>query len=295
MRYGLFILLASFARAFRCINFYGLETSSKTPVCSWKHPPEWYLDNLKSSMGIDSVRIPFSYEYVSCDEGMQGLRSLVSRCAERNLSVILDYHRGYADHQGPSPVEKDITFEMYSELWLTLLDDFSGYNNVRALSLFNEYQGTNATEAEMQQLQMARLIESVHPGRYMYMLGCAVWGTDCRGMYSSLNKETFADRSMIEIHVYDFHGPLDPFKFPPAQFKVFVGELGWMDFSTSWAKSAVSYLRARRIKDACMWTIAHSNDTGNLYKDDCETLKNETVSIFNSLYQHPVCLRGSHS
>jgi hypothetical protein len=245
-------------------------------------------------MGIDSVRIPFSYEYVSCEEGLHGLRDLISNCAERNLSVILDYHRGYADHQGPSPVEKDITFELYSELWLTLLDDLSDLHNIKALSLFNEYQGTNSTDAETLQLQMARLIESVHPGRFMYMLGCAVWSTDCRGMYANLMNESFANRAMIEIHIYDFHGTLNPLKFPPTEYKVFVGELGWMDFSSAWAKSTISYFRANRIKDVCMWTIAHSGDTGNLYEDDCETPKNKTINIFNDLYRHPVCLRGSH-
>lgn len=281
--------------SFRCVNFYGFETPAKVPVCSWKHPPGWYLDNLKTTMGIDSVRIPFSYEYASCEPEMQGLQELVSNCTQRNLSVILDYHRGYADHQGASPVEKDITFEMYSELWLSVLDAFADNPGVRALSLFNEYQGTNKTDAENLQIRLARIIESVHPGRYIYLLGCANWGTDCKDMYTQLSSETFVSRAMTEIHIYDFHGPLDPLKFPPAGTKVFVGEIGWMDWSTAWAKSTISYLRVRRIKDVCMWTIAHSNDTGNLYADDCETAKNETIQLFNSLYDHPQCLRGNHS
>lgn len=293
MHYVILILLVSYATAFRCINFYGLETTSKMPVCSWQHPPDWYLDNLILSMEIDSVRIPFSYEYVCCHDNMQWLHRLVTSCLERNLSVILDYHRGYADHQGPSPIEREITFDMYSQLWIGLLNDFSMYNNIKALSLFNEYQGANSTEAEMLQLQIARIIENAYPGRYVYMLGCAVWGTDCRNMYLQLDKETFASRAMIEIHVYDFQGPLDPAKFPSQNFKVFVGEFGWSDISTDWAKSTISFFKERGIQDVCMWTIAHSADTGNLYKDDCETIKTETVNIFNGLYRYPVCLRGS--
>lgn len=295
MRHVLFLVHLAIAFAFRCVNFYGYETPEKAPVCSWKHPPGWYLDNLKKTMGIDSVRIPFSYEYASCEPSLSGLREIISTCSERNLSVILDYHRGYADHQGASPVEKDITFELYSELWLSVLDDLSDQKSIKALSLFNEYQGTNKTDAEDLQLRMARIIESVYPGRYIFLLGCAEWGTNCAGMYSHLDNETFANNSMVEIHLYDFHGALDPSKFPPKSTKVMVGEIGWVDTSTSWAKSTISYLKARRIKDVCMWTIALSHDTGNLYEDNCEVPKNKTIEIFNSIYSHPVCLRGIHS
>lgn len=287
-------LFFAIAAAFRCVNFYGLETPETKLVCSWKHPASWYLDQLQQSIGIDSVRIPFSYEYVSRSPKMEGLHELVDICSSRKLSVILDYHRGYADHQGPSPIEKDITFEMYSELWLFVLDQFAGNPTVTALSLFNEYQGQNKTEAELLQMRMARIIESVFPSRFIYMFGCAVWGTDCAGMYSNLKQEPFWDRSFIEIHTYSFQGPVDPNKFP-SEGKIFVGELGWYDDATDWAHSMISFLKAKGIKDVCFWTIAHSHDTANLYEDDCETPKNTTMSIFNSLYALPRCLRGSHS
>jgi hypothetical protein len=284
------------AASFRCINFYGLETEKASPVCSWKHDPGWYLDRLKSSMGIDSVRLPFSYEYASCNPGLPLYKELVNNCTNRNLDVILDYHRGYASHQGPSPIEDAITFDLYAELWLTVLDNFIDNPRVKALSLFNEFQGGNATDAEEIQLKLARMIESVFPQRFIYLFGCVHWGTNCQNMFLSLEKESFHSRSFIEIHLYDFNG-FHPENFPAqsTKTKVFVGEMGWMPNGTEWAKQTITFLRGKRIKDVCLWTIAHSHDTGNVYDDDCETQKNDTIALFNSLYTEPQCLRGSHS
>jgi len=292
---SIIIMLVCIAEAYRCINFYGLETTQAIPVCSWKHEPGWYLDRLKTSMGIDSVRVPFSYEYVSCqNDSMDGLRNLVRACGDRNLSVILDYHRGYADHQGPSPIEKEITYDRWAELWFTVLDDMVSAKHVKALSLFNEYQGSNKTDAESLQLKLAGAIENIYPDRFQFMFGCSDWGTDCRNMFDSLPSQRFADRSYVEIHTYSFHG-FNSSLWPAQGKRVFVGEMGWTDNATDWAKTTVSYLKSRRIRDVCLWTIAHSHDTGNVYEDDCETQKTESIDLFNSLYDRPQCLRGNRS
>ena len=49
----------------KCMNFYGLETPYKNFVCLWKNKPEFFLRRLQQDMNINTVRLPFSYEYIT--------------------------------------------------------------------------------------------------------------------------------------------------------------------------------------------------------------------------------------
>ena len=107
LKFLILCLLITKCISFRCINFYGLEVQQQKLVCSWVHDPGWYLDKMKELIQIDSIRLPFSQEYVTCSD-MKLMDLMVLDCKSRNISIILDYHRGYADHQGPSPIETGI-------------------------------------------------------------------------------------------------------------------------------------------------------------------------------------------
>jgi hypothetical protein len=294
--WGLYLL---HSHAYRCINFYGIETEAAKPVCSWVHEPGWYLEDLVKRAHIDSIRLPFSYQYASCGN-FTWLDKVIFEAAARNISVILDYHRGYADKQGPRPVEGDITEFDWGTIWLLILHRYVQYTNIKALTLFNEWQDMNKTEAQAMQLRLAREIENEFPGRYEYMFGCVDWGKDCSGMFEHLSDEVFSKRAFVEIHMYGFTNYTTErleSMLPKKPLRTFVGELGWMNSTneTTWAQTSVKWLKRKRVSDICFWTLAHSIDTGGFYKDDCITVEQDKIDLFNSLYDPPTCLRGRPS
>lgn len=295
----LLCLLVYNCHAYRCINFYGIETEAAKPVCSWVHEPSWYLDELVKKVHIDSIRLPFSYQYASCGN-FTYMDNIIYEAAARNISIILDYHRGYADKQGPRPVEEEISEFDWGTIWLLVLHRYQKYTNIKALTLFNEWQDMDRNEAEQMQLRLVREIEMEFPGRYEYMLGCVDWGKNCAGMFTSLMNEPFFNRSYVEVHMYAFTNyTTDKLEetFPKRPLRTFVGEIGWMnnEQETKWAETALKWLKRKRISDVCFWTLAHSIDTGGIYKDDCITEETKKMDMFNSLFDPPTCLRGRNS
>lgn len=295
----LFSLLLYNCHAYRCVNFYGIETEAAKPVCSWVHDPSWYLNELVKKMHIDSIRLPFSYQYVSCGN-FTSMDNIIHAAYVQNISIILDYHRGYADKQGPRPVEDGISEFDWGTIWLLVLNRYQQYPNIKALTLFNEWQDMDRKEAEDMQLRLVREIEIEFPGRYEYMLGCVDWGKNCAGMYTSLSNEPFFNRTYVEVHMYAFiKYTMNQWEeiFPKKPLRTFVGEFGWInnEQETEWAKVAIRWLKRKQIFDVCFWTLAHSADTGGLYKDDCITEETTKMDMFNSLFDPLTCLRGRNS
>jgi len=271
--------------AYRCLNFYGLETPSKKLVCSWQNPVDWYLDQAQKLLHIDSIRVPFSQEYVGCSD-IKELDQVIDFAANRNISVILDYHRGFSDHQGSSPSEGNITEDIWIDTWLYVLDRYQNKTNIRALSLFNEFQGFDINMTEQMQINLVQVIESLFPGRYTYMLGCIDWGKDCSNMWKTLPVKN----AMVEMHTYSFATG----KLPSTNVPVFVGEVGIRKNESAPFDIFRRLVKRKGIKDICLWTLAHSHDTDNMFLDDCVTPNNYVIDRFNSLFldQKPTCLRG---
>lgn len=76
---------------FKCISLYGLETNLRNVVCSWKHPPAYFIEKSKLS-GFNTIRVPISMQYV-IEGNYDVLDSVFADCAKHNVSVILDFHR----------------------------------------------------------------------------------------------------------------------------------------------------------------------------------------------------------
>lgn len=263
--------------AYRCVNFYGLETDMKNFVCNWQHPPSWYLDDMIKHIKIDSVRLPFSRDYL-LDSDMSVMDEFIYECAIRNLDVILDHHRTFEDHQGPSPEENCITQQDWIDALIFVLDRYKDTANVKGISLFNEFQIEDKAVIQLMQIEAVKQLEALFPNRYTYMLGCADWGKDCSDMWLTLP----LNNTMIEVHNYYFGKTV----FPEIQHKqVFVGEIGFNHSFTNEYVQTRKYLRYHKITNICLWTIAFSKDTENLYNDDCETINNYVKQSFNGLFE----------
>lgn len=272
-----------------CINFFGIETERAAPTCSWENPPSYYLIKLIDRVGLNTVRIPFSYDYVASHD-MSQLDELVFTCFQLNLRVILDFHRIENSHQSPTP-ESGITRDVWASMWIRVLARYQSFPNVVGVGAFNELQGTDPDYANAIQRFLLHAIETRFPGRFYYYLGCPSWSQDCSAMdFSDLN------RVFVEIHLYPFQGNATeiswdqemPTRIPSSKW--FIGEFGWMTRDPGhrqWALNFTTYLRKRGIRNACLWTIANSHDSGGIFEDDCRTLDTNKADLFASIWESP--------
>lgn len=273
----LLFLFIKKSSSYRCINFYGLETETKNFVCHWKHAPSWYLDEMIKHIEIDSVRVPFSRDYL-LDSDMTVMDEFIYECAIRDLDVILDHHRTFEDHQGPSPEEDSYTQQDWIDALIFVLDRYKDTPNIKAITLFNEFQIEDKSKIQMMQIEAVSQLETLFPNRYTYMLGCADWGKDCGDMWLTLP----SNNAMIEVHNYYFGKTV----FPKIEHnRVFVGEIGFNRTHPNEYIQTRKYLQQHKIFNICLWTVAFSKDTENLYNDDCETVNDYVKQSFNNLFQ----------
>lgn len=258
----------------KCINFYGLETEQARFVCSWKHPPNYYLDILSKELQVNTVRLPFSGDYVKAGK-WNAMDGFFVAAQEFNMTVILDWHRNTKTKQSASPLT-DFSYSEWKELWFETLHRYQDYPNLKGVGLYNEFQMADPTYVFDTQFQLVEDLEREFPNRWKYYMGCPTWGTNCSGI-EAYQSNPLWPRIMMEVHKYPFNqGAWDetswdetiPTSVNSSQW--FVGEIGW-DHETGWETNFLGYLNTRGIYNLCFWTIAHSHDTGGLWQDDCET------------------------
>lgn len=285
------LFLVPIAAAIRCVNFYGLETEGETLVCTWVKPVDWYLQDLKKRINIDTVRLPFSHQLIASEKGLAKLDEAVAEISKQNLDIILDYHRTFNTHQSPGP-DKEISLDRFVCAWTELLSRYQSNPFVKGVDVFNEIQGPDKNYASSIQSQVVNRLESTFPRRFYYYIGGVSWGKDVGGMTVNLTTSNYS----LSVHEYGFFNePLAP-RYGTNE-RIFVGEFGFEVSEYTKAKTMVDFYHQKGIRDVCFWTIAHSQQTGGLYADDCITPIQEKMAIFNSIFEYPsqYLLRGSFS
>jgi hypothetical protein len=256
----------------RCVNFYGLETERKDFVCSWVNPPGFYIDQLVRRLGVNTLRIPFSHEYVN-DGDWSKLDAVVKLCDVNNINIIFDFHRVFATHQSPAP-DAEISLDQFLTSWTKVLDRYKGHSSAYGVSIFNEIHSSDWDYVNGVSLKIVNHLEKLYPERFYYFIGGGEWGSDVSGL--TLEGIVPINRSRVEVHIYKWHGnghrvwnhriPIEHHQ------RVFIGETGWKrEEQQPWAQRWLQYLSDMNIYDFCFWTIAHSGDTGGLWLDDCTT------------------------
>lgn len=276
----------------RCVNFYGIETERKAPVCDWQHEPKWYLQKLKEGYGLNSIRLPYSKEYVAGGDWKK-MDAIVETCHVMDIKIIVDYHRTYSTHQGKIPTE-GITLGQFLDTHLAVLNRYQ--DKIWGVSIFNEIQITDQDYTNEINHMAVHAIESQFPHKYRYFLGCANWGHNCSAIELPQGLE---NRSFVDIHQYPFtdnittRAEIFPARIPPDRW--FVGEIGAKDEEIPWLRAYLDYLDQRNVTNLCYWTIGHSSDTGGLWKDDCETMIQAKVDLLAEFFNHtenpPPCIR----
>lgn len=269
------------------INIYGLETPRRDFVCSWQHSVSWYVDKL-SDLGFNSLRIPISLEYVM--EGkyykLQELFDAVQK--HPSMTVILDMHRIFSDHQAYSPEEKWVSLDIFIDNWKKILYRFKDNPQLQGVDYFNEYQGTDSNYWNSVSSKIIKELEDEFPERFIYYVGGTNWGGNLHDM--NVENFEFSDRVRYTIHKYHFSGKDErdwDYSFGAFPYKVMVGEWGFktqVQHEKEWAIRFTDYLIKRNIRDTYFWTIAHSGDTDGLWYDDCENINFEKLSIIQKLW-----------
>lgn len=285
---SLVFILLTYVRAdmLKCMNFYGLETQRMGLVCDWAHPFQWYLDRLVKDLGVNTIRLPFSYELFKYHP-LDLMDNFVRECKTRNIRVILDWHRTWNTHQGPVP-EEGIDRSEFINTWIKILER---YPDVYGIGIFNEIQTDDFDYANNLHKEVITAIEQRFPGKFVYFAGCPRWGGDCHDM--KLDDMPTWNRTYIEVHKYIFSGASDlqdweksiPRSIPSDHW--FVGEVGWkqeIQKEREWAERFLAYLNSRNITNVCAWTIAHSGDTEGWWKDDCETFQWDKAALLRSFW-----------
>jgi len=263
------------------MNFYGFEVTQNKLVCSWVKQPKWYLSYLKDRLGINSVRLPFSYENTHYHD-MNAFRDFISEAQKLEIDIILDYHRTWASHQGATP-EEGISMDQFVESWMHVLNQTAEFPNVKGISVFNEIQHNDTAYTNNMHKRVVEAVEKTYPNRFVYFLGCPGWGKYC----AKMNQDLVPGRTFIEIHLYPFTAASETdweFMMPRNISNWFIGEVGWKDHQQPWAAKFIDYLKSRNVTNACAWTIALSDDTGGFFNDDCTTFKADKASTLLKLW-----------
>lgn len=276
------------------INYYGLETPSKDFVCGWQHRPSYYLEKL-DDLGFNSIRLPFSLEYVRSGDFGKMDEFFDALAKHSNMTVTLDMHRVFSSHQGPTPTENWITMDMFLEGWRTIINRYQDRSQLIGIDVFNEYQGTDSNYWNGVLRTIVTDIETNFPNRFQFFVGGTRWGGDIHDI--NLENLPFHDRIHYTIHKYIFSSSgfnrendwdYSFGNFKDIEGKVSVGEWGFksdrMD-EVAWAKEFVGYLKKHNIRDSYFWTIAHSGDTGGLWFDNCEDIDMVKYNIIKSLWE----------
>jgi hypothetical protein len=279
----LLILTATAEAWIKCISIYGLETQAKNFVCNWAQPVSFYLREL-SRLNFNTIRVPFSYEYVQQGD-FSKFDDMIRLTKQYNLSVLLDLHRVWNSHQGPSPEEGISLNEFIEKGWFPVLDRYQNESHVIGHNVYNEYVDSNLTYIHQYSERVLKSVENRYPGRFVYYVTGVVWASSLSNV--DLEYLPFSDRIRYSIHRYPWHNGNEndwDVVFGKNQDHLIVGEFGFKMKDVEWARRFVSYLKKKNIRDGCFWTVAHSSDTDGLWYDNCQDVDWPKYLVLDELW-----------
>jgi len=280
------------------INWFGFETEYKNLMCTWSHDIEWHLNTIKE-IGFNYIRLPFSLEYVK--EGNWGQMDIFfEKSRESGIDVVLDFHRLHSTHQSEKPYDNVYSFDDFLNGWKTILDRYQGYENLKTVDIFNEYQSGNYVEWNNLVRQIVSFLETNFPERFQYFIGGTNWGGNIHNM--DLSDLPYHNRIRYSIHKYWFSDsePYDEkwdYSFGDHKPVINVGEWGYMsdvESEAEWAERFVDYLRRNDLRDTFFWTYSHnSGDTGGILLEasksrtgqDCTDVDYKKMILLHHLWE----------
>lgn len=268
------------------INWFGFETDYRNLMCSWSHPIEWHLDRIQE-LEFNYIRLPFSLDYIE-ENDFSKMDEFFDLTEQKNISVLLDFHRLENTHQSPVPWNDKYSFDEFLYGWETILERYENYSVLKAVDIYNEYQGDNFVEWNSVARQIVNFIEARFSNRFDYFVGCVSWGGNCHDM--DLSDLSFFNRITYTVHKYWFsdNAPREEKWDYSIKQPVMVGEWGYIsseENQANFAEEFVGYLIDRDIRNTFFWTWSwNSGDTGGVLKEDCESVDWDKMNLLRKLW-----------
>lgn len=273
------------------VNLYGFETPLRDITCSWKHPIEYYIDEAVK-IGFNSIRLPFSGTFVTAGD-FSKFDKFIDYATNKNVSILLDYHRVDERWQSANPFEK-LSLTEFVNQWTTVLNRYKDNVLVNSIGLFNEFQGNEDQGDYWSDMcsQVIDKIELVFPNRFLYLVGGTQWGGNLFSI--DLEGHPWSDRIRYEAHKYHFSGSGTREDWDHSLGnkinKVIIGE--WAINREAWDNRFIEYLIEKNIRNNYYWTLSNSYDTINIWENDCETINWDVVNQIKRLWDTKRYLRG---
>lgn len=279
----------------RAVNAYGLETELAFQCglsCCWVKPNEFYIQKI-ADMGFNAVRLPYSAEYIQKGDYIF-MDQVIKKSNELNLTIILDYHRTYANHQGNWYETNLVNF---LDIWERVLSRYYVYSNVKYVDLYNEFQDGPEKAPFWNDIMTKSILhlESRFPDRWHYFVGGTNWGGSLQGIKVNVPIE-IDKRVSYTVHKYKFSVRGDYRRDYEVSFggysgdKLFVGEYGWIQDrpeEVEWGKMFLSYLKEHNITNTALWCLSfYSGDTQGILKQNCLDVEQEKLTIIKQYWEH---------
>jgi hypothetical protein len=294
MRWQWMILcIGSAVAELRAVNTYGLETELAYECglsCCWIKPNEYYIEKA-SAMGFNSIRLPFSAEYINKGD-FRLMDSVISKACSLNMTVVLDYHRTWSGHQG-NWYETNI--DDFVDVWHRILYRYYEYPLVRYADLFNEFQDGNDKASFWNDIMTESILrlDTIFPGRWHYFVGGTNWGGNLNGIRVRVPDDV-SERVSYTVHKYSFSMSGDyrhdydvSFGGHPPE-KLFIGEFGWIqsdDKQRQWGKMFLDYLKEKNIRNTAFWCLSwFSHDTEGMLKQNCIDVEEEKLNMLKNFW-----------
>lgn len=217
-------------------SWFGFETQDFVVDGLWTHTMDFYLDTMKS-IGINSIRVPYSSEWVLFhwdlypDNGLVGadpeaqhkksreiLDLLLDKAAMRDMVIMLDLHRLHKEYISElwySPTDSTYTSETWFTTWFTMLDYIlPRHENVMAIDLLNEPHGQATWGSDEEstdwrlfvQGAVPRLADRYPDHKFLFFIEGVDWGHTFAGWREKnrplLLPDILLDRVVFSPHTY---------------------------------------------------------------------------------------------
>lgn len=215
------------------ISWFGFETQDFVINGLWSHSVEWYLDLIKSK-GINTIRIPFSAEWILYNFDLYPYNELIVAdpvCQNKKSIEILDYifkyalknniyimldlhrlHKEYISELWYSPTDEMFKSEDYLNTWFTILDRYHNLSNLIAIDLLNEPHGMATWGDNNPSTDWNKFVEYAIPliqerypnSTWLYLAEGIGWGKDLSNVknYPIQLPENIQKRLSYSAHTY---------------------------------------------------------------------------------------------
>ena len=277
----------------KAISLYGLETELAFQCgvsCCWTNSNSYYVQKV-ADMGFNAIRLPFSAEYIKVND-YKFMDEVIGKAEELNITIILDYHRTYADHQGNW---YETNLHDFLQVWEKVLFRYYDRPHVRYVDLFNEFQDGHDRADFWNDImtQSILYLENKFPLRWHYFVGGTNWSGSLQNIKVNVPPEVDV-RVSYSIHKYQWSVMGDYRADYTLSFggysgeKLFVGEFGWIQSNpqqVEWATMFLTYLKEHQISNTALWCLSYySGDTQGILQPNCLDVEHEKLNILKNFW-----------